>query len=330
MTTKKTIAVIGATGSQGGSVVSEFLSLTDWTVRGVTRDVSSRSAKTLAAKGVGVVPGNLDDVASLKAAFKDTHAIYAVTDFWIPFFDAANVASAKRQDITINEFCYNLELQRGKNIAAAASGIPSLERFVLSTLSAAKELSGGKYKQILHFDSKAAVVSHIESEVPKLAAKMSTLQVGFYYVNLVYVAMMYPQKQHDGSFAYVQPCKADAKHPWTDVPADVGKFVKALVLEQAPGAKVLGYSQLASYEELASIWSEVTGKTCVVKQDSVQKLGALFPPIGEEGVEATAYSGEFGYDGSEKGVLTKEELGLTGTSDLKTWMQRQDWSAVIG
>lgn len=330
MTTKKTIAVIGATGSQGGSVVSEFLSLTDWTVRGVTRDVSSGSAKTLAAKGVEVVSGNLDDVASLEAAFKDAHAIYAVTDFWMPFFDAANVASAKQQNITINEFCYNLELQRGKNIAAAASGIPSLNRFILSTLSAAKELSGGKYKQILHFDSKAAVISHIESEVPKLAAKMSTLQVGFYYMNLVYVAMMYPKKQPDGSFAYVQPCKADAKHPWTDVPADVGKFVKALVLEQAPGAKILGYSQLASYQELASMWSEVTGKTCVVKQESVQKLGEMFPPIGEEGVEATAYSGEFGYDGGEKGVLTKEDLGLIGTSDLKTWMQQQDWSAVIG
>ena len=275
-------------------------------------------------------PGNLDDVSSLKAAFKDAHAIYAVTDFWMPFFDAANVASAKQHDITINEFCYNLELQRGKNIAAAASDIPSLERFVLSTLSAAKELSGGKHKRIWHFDSKAAVVSHIESEVPMLAAKMSNLQVGFYYMNLLYVAMMYPQKQPDSSFAYLQPCKAEAKHPWTDVPADVGKFVKALLLEQAPGAKMLGYSQLASYEELASMWSEVTGKTCIVERESVQKLGERFLPIGEEGVEATAYSGEFGYDGGEKGVLTKEDMGLTGTSDLKTWMQQQDWSAVIG
>jgi uncharacterized protein YbjT (DUF2867 family) len=95
MTTKKITAVIGATGSQGSSVVSEFLSLSDWTVRGITRDVSSKFAKALAAKVVEVVPGNLDDLASLTAAFQNANAIFAVTDFWMPFSDPDNVPSAK-------------------------------------------------------------------------------------------------------------------------------------------------------------------------------------------------------------------------------------------
>ncbi|KAK2004769.1 hypothetical protein LX36DRAFT_649593 [Colletotrichum falcatum] len=56
---KKIITVFGATGAQGGSVVSIFLGdpklSKDWQVRGVTRDASKDSSKALAAKGVEVV-----------------------------------------------------------------------------------------------------------------------------------------------------------------------------------------------------------------------------------------------------------------------------------
>lgn len=59
MTDKKLIAVFGATGNQGGSVVQTFLhdaKLKDeWSVRGVTRDVTKDSSKKLAAQGVDVV-----------------------------------------------------------------------------------------------------------------------------------------------------------------------------------------------------------------------------------------------------------------------------------
>ena len=59
MSGKKLITVFGATGAQGGGVVSMFL--TDpklnqtWAVRGVTRDASKDSAKRLAERGVEIV-----------------------------------------------------------------------------------------------------------------------------------------------------------------------------------------------------------------------------------------------------------------------------------
>lgn len=55
----KVLTVFGATGSQGGSVVRTFLEdpklNSEWTIRAVTRDLSSNKAKVLASQGVEVV-----------------------------------------------------------------------------------------------------------------------------------------------------------------------------------------------------------------------------------------------------------------------------------
>lgn len=59
MSSKKIIAVIGATGGQGGSVVQAILRdskmSAEWTIRGITRDSSKESSKKLASQGVEVV-----------------------------------------------------------------------------------------------------------------------------------------------------------------------------------------------------------------------------------------------------------------------------------
>ena len=67
---KKIIAVMGATGIQGGSVVRILLESNIWHVRAVTRNPDGDKAKALAASGVEVVAGNLDDVGSLIKAYE--------------------------------------------------------------------------------------------------------------------------------------------------------------------------------------------------------------------------------------------------------------------
>ena len=66
----KTIAVLGATGVQGGSVVRALLKDTSWKVRGVTRDASKEGAKALEKQGVEVVSANINDEQSLRQAFE--------------------------------------------------------------------------------------------------------------------------------------------------------------------------------------------------------------------------------------------------------------------
>jgi hypothetical protein len=111
----KLLVVIGATGNQGGSVVSHFLSYapSKYRIRGLTRDTSSTKAKALASKGVELVAADLDDVPSLVKAFKDADVIFGVTDFWAPYFDPRNANKGKENGTTRNAWAYQYELQQG-------------------------------------------------------------------------------------------------------------------------------------------------------------------------------------------------------------------------
>lgn len=66
----KSIAVLGATGQQGGGVVNVLLETPGWKVRAITRNVDGDKAKALAARGAEVVAANIDDEASLIKAFE--------------------------------------------------------------------------------------------------------------------------------------------------------------------------------------------------------------------------------------------------------------------
>ena len=58
-----------------------------------------------------------------------------------------------------------------------------LELFIWSSLSDAGKWSGGKYRGVLHFDSKAHVVDYIHEKYPRLGEKMSILQLGLFVTN---------------------------------------------------------------------------------------------------------------------------------------------------
>ena len=129
-----------------------------------------------------MVKGDLDDKDSLISAFKGANAIFAVTDFWHPFGDPSSKEKLKPGQ-SINEYCYELEVQQGKKIAQAAATVEGLERFIFSSLSKSKYWSKGKYTGVYHFDSKADVVDYIKQELPKLAEKMSVVQIGMFMTN---------------------------------------------------------------------------------------------------------------------------------------------------
>jgi NAD(P)-dependent dehydrogenase (short-subunit alcohol dehydrogenase family) len=84
MTEKKIIAVVGATGSQGGGLVRAILADPDreFAARVLTRNSQSGKAQELAASGAEVVEADLDDEASLVRAFEGTHGAFIVTNYW--------------------------------------------------------------------------------------------------------------------------------------------------------------------------------------------------------------------------------------------------------
>ncbi|HET9263057.1 MAG TPA: NmrA family NAD(P)-binding protein, partial [Vicinamibacterales bacterium] len=87
MSGQKIIAVVGATGAQGGGLVRAILADPErrFAARAITRKTDSDKARALAAAGVEVVPGDADNPASLERAFAGAHGAFLVTNFWEHF-----------------------------------------------------------------------------------------------------------------------------------------------------------------------------------------------------------------------------------------------------
>ena len=104
MSDKKIIAVVGATGAQGGGLVRAIMADPDggFTARALTRDPESEGAKALAALGAEVVAVDIDDEASIRKAFEGAYGAFCVTFFWAHFSpeleqeQAAAMASAAK------------------------------------------------------------------------------------------------------------------------------------------------------------------------------------------------------------------------------------------
>lgn len=68
----------------------------------------------------------------------------------------------------MNELCFDLEVQQGKNIANASTKTKTLDRYIWSSLSDIKKWSKGKYTWVYCFDGKAKVAEYIKEELPEL------------------------------------------------------------------------------------------------------------------------------------------------------------------
>lgn len=124
---------------------------------------------------------DLDKPETLEAAFRGANAIFGNIDSIGPMYDPHNYGKL-RPGQTINELCYELEVRRGKNMANAAAGVDSLERFVFSGLPSIKLVTDGKYSHAYHFEAKSDIVSYIKS-LPNLAGKASEVQLGEFATN---------------------------------------------------------------------------------------------------------------------------------------------------
>jgi len=329
---KKTIAVLGVTGNQGGSVARKFLSL-GWHVRGITRSISSSSAQSLSQSGIQLIEADIDNPSSLIPTFSGAHVIFAVTDFWAPYFSSFPTLS-KVSDRATGEHAYAIEVQRGKNIVDAAATVLSnegvSERFVWSTLPSFKKQSGGKYTYAYHFDSKAEITAYLkEKDGGKLWERSSLLNMGFYTDNMIrYGGFMGAAKNmEDGKYILRKPGKNNAVHPFV-IPEDTGAFVELLV-RAPPKQDLLGVSEMSDYVTYMRIWSEVTGVPSEVKEITVEDADKASPGgLGREAAESTATSAEFGWG---KDLVMPRDLDHdVKLTSLRTYIENEDWKTFLG
>ncbi|KAM6516744.1 hypothetical protein FALCPG4_014917 [Fusarium falciforme] len=331
MANNKIITVVGITGKQGASVADVFLQEAGWHVRGVTRDPAKPESQKWAAKGVELVKANLNDAASLKAAFAGSTVVFGVTDFWGIVGDLEVQKRAQEAGRPVNVLAYDLEVQQGRNIVDAVfATLETIDRFVLSTLSPTKKLSKGKYTHNFHFDAKWEAVEYLKATYPALEKKTSYLQVALYLSNWKSSPLGRPTKQSDNTFIWSLPGDPDAPVAQVDARHDTGLFVKALT-QVEPGKHLLGASGFLSWNEFTTLWGKVHGVQCRFQRlDRAVLENAIPGGVGEELADMYEYIGDFGYHGGDPSVIFPADLGVdVPFTTLEEFIKKEDWSEVL-
>ena len=183
------IAVVGATGMQGGSLCRAILDDPGggYSCRAITRDPDKDKARALAARGAEVVKADLDDPASLRRAFDGAYGAFCVTNFW------EHVSADK-------------EKTQARNLADAARAA-AVKHVIWSTLEDTRPLMQPsdqrmpilqQHYRVPHFDAKAEADAYF-SGLP-----VTYLVTSFYWDNL-YMFGMAPKKGDNGEYSWTFP-----------------------------------------------------------------------------------------------------------------------------
>lgn len=212
MAEKNIIAVVGATGAQGGGLVRAIMSEPNsgFTARALTRDVNGDKAKELARMGAEVVQADVHDPDSIQRAFRGAYGAFCVTFFWAhmspekEYAEAAGMAKAAKQAGLQHVIWSTLEDTR-RWVPLSDNRMPTLME---------------KYK-VPHFDAKGEA----DAEFTKLGVPTTFLLTSFYWENLIYFGMG-PKKGPDGKLVFTLPM-GDRKLPGIAA-EDIGKCALGL------------------------------------------------------------------------------------------------------
>jgi uncharacterized protein YbjT (DUF2867 family) len=249
MSEKKIIAVVGATGAQGGGLVRAILDDPEggYAARAITRNTDSPKAQELASMGAEVVAADVDDAASLERAFDGAYGAFCVTFFW-------------------EHFSPEKEGQHARNMAAAAKNA-GVEHVVWSTLEDTRQWVPleddrmptlmGSYK-VPHFDAKGESDRVFSDE----GVPTTNLRTSFYWDNLIHFGMG-PKPGPDGTLALTLPM-GEAKLPGMAA-QDIGRTAYEVFKRGGDliGATVGVAGEHLTGEEMAAALSQAYGSQVV-------------------------------------------------------------------
>lgn len=243
---KKIIAVVGATGAQGGGLVRAIMEDTGagFTARALTRNPDSEKARELAALGAEVVQVDVDDPASLQAAFAGAYGAFCVTFFWEHFSpgkelaQVRSMAEAARSNGLRHVVWSTLEDTR-KWVPLSDDRMPTLQE---------------KYK-VPHFDAKGEA----NAIFTELGVPTTFLLTSFYWDNLIHFGMG-PQADEDGNLTFALPM-GDKKLPGI-ASEDIGRCAYGVFKagDEFIGRTVGIAGEHLSGAEMAAALSEAFGK----------------------------------------------------------------------
>jgi uncharacterized protein YbjT (DUF2867 family) len=140
---ERSILVFGATGQQGGAVVTALLA-DGWAVKALVRNPANPKAKELARSGASVVAGDMADPASVRAAMAGAYGVFSVQ----PSSGQGAAYDVSDQD----EFIYGVTI-------ADLARVEGVRHLVYTSVAAAGKGPTG----MGHFDTKTQIEEHIRN-----------------------------------------------------------------------------------------------------------------------------------------------------------------------
>jgi uncharacterized protein YbjT (DUF2867 family) len=266
---RKLIAVVGATGQQGGAVVRALQASGQFRVRALTRDPAKHPKL---GDEVGLADFNRPE--TLRAAFTGAHGVFLVTNSW-----EAGADESKQAGAAVN--------------AAKDAGV---QHIVWSTLPDVQTISGGKI-DVQHFTAKAKV----ERTVSEAGFAYHTFVIApFYYQNLL--GVMAPQKQADGTVGWALPLDPERRVIHMGDITELGRIVVGAFAQPelaGHGEHLPLVGDFLSFNEIVATLSR-QGHKVSFKRVPREVFAGWFP--GAEGVAAMlAYFEAHTYLGSDSG-----------------------------
>ena len=289
----KIIAVIGATGSQGKGVVNALVKEGTFRVRAVTRNPDN-----YAGEAHEVVKADLTNLNSLTDAFKNTHGVFVVTNFW----EGAD------------------EIDQGKAAIQAAKNA-GVNHFIWSTLPDVEKISNGKF-DVPHFTGKAKV----DELVKQAGFKYYTfVQAPFYFQNLA--GMMWAQPQQNGSIGWTLPIDPTKKGIHMSDINDLGKVVAGAFLNPEKVGNGIYLSLATEFNSFNDILDayKANGKEYSFNQVPAEVFSTFFEGAGEI-AQMLAYFERHGYMGpdSEDRIQLAKSIATESFTPLKEWIKQNN------
>ncbi|MFF4879622.1 NmrA/HSCARG family protein [Micromonospora sp. NPDC000668] len=267
MSETKTIAVVGATGAQGGGLANAILAdpRGEFTLRALTRRPDSDAARELASRGAQVVEADLDDESSLRRAFVGAYGAYVVTNYW-------------------EGMSAQTELGHARNAARAAKQA-DLRHVIWSTLEDTRErlpvtdprvpVLDGSYT-VPHFDAKAEADRYFLD----LGVPTTFLRTTFYWE--AFLQGFGPLRDESGQLVLTLPMGNSAL---AGIAAeDIGRTALGIFAagEDYLGATVSIAGEHLTGAQIAAVFADVLGEPVAYRPLTHDQFRALGIPAAAE------------------------------------------------
>jgi uncharacterized protein YbjT (DUF2867 family) len=262
MPEKKIIAVVGATGAQGGGLAKAILEDKHgpFAVRALSRDPDSPKARALAQAGAEVVQADVDDPGSLARAFQGADGAFCVTFFWDHFSPEKELAQAAAmaraaKDAGLHHVIWSTLEDTRRWVPLGDTRMPTLM---------------GKYK-VPHFDAKGEA----DAVFTGLGLPVTLLLTSFYWDNFIHFGMG-PRRDSSGDLALTLPM-GDKKLPGIAA-EDIGRCAYGIFAEGAAWAgKTVGIAgEHLTGRQMAAALTTALGRRVVynaIPPDVYRSLG---------------------------------------------------------